>query len=183
MPADSTLDSAPEDASQQPAAEPSETPLAPSSEERGLPQAGALGESGDGGRAAPMGTLDLDHGVFPLLEDGALTSGSVAAVVDTASFVSGVRDSLDEPLAYLGTMRANFGLAPVIAGIDLLVPWLLNIGEMVGKSVLDGLGDHSAVSALADVQQDAAQGEHNRRKLSSVAKAWSRLESNRRELP
>ncbi|MFJ7181611.1 hypothetical protein ACIQXA_35765 [Streptomyces massasporeus] len=131
-----------------------------------------------------MDTLDLDRGVFPLLDDGVLDSGSRAAVVDTACFVSGISDCLDEPLAYLGTRRANFGLAPVIEGIDLLVPWLPNIGEMVGTSVLDELGDHNAVlSALAVVQQDAAQGQHTRRKLRSVAKAWSRLENNRRELP
>ena len=159
MPADSTLNSAPEDASQRPDVEPAEAPLAPSSEEHGMPEAGALGESGDGGLAVPMDTLDLDHCVFlPPLDDGVLNSGSVADVVDTASFVSGVSDFL-EPLAYLGTAvgefteRASFGLAPVIAGIDLLVPRLPNIGEVVGKSLLDGLCDHNAVmSGVAGVQ-------------------------------
>ncbi|MBB6079283.1 hypothetical protein [Streptomyces paradoxus] len=124
-----------------------------------MPEAGALGEPGDGGLAVPMDTLDLDHCVsLPPLDDGVLNSGSVADVVHTASFVSGISDFL-EPLAYLGTMvgefteRASFGLAPVIAGIDLLVPRLPNIGEVVGKSLLDGLGDHNAVlSAVAGGQ-------------------------------
>ncbi|MEU9572325.1 hypothetical protein AB0D62_21110 [Streptomyces massasporeus] len=179
MPADSTLNSAPEIASQQPAAKPSEAPLAPSSKEHG-----ALGESGDGGLVAPMDTLDLDQGALPLLDDGVLASGSRAVVVDTASFVSCISDSLDKPLAYLGTGRANFGLAPVIAGIHLPVTRLPNIGETVGKPVLDGRGDHKAVlSALTGVQQHAAQEEHNRRKLKSVAKEWRRIENNCRELP
>ncbi|MFJ5730929.1 hypothetical protein [Streptomyces paradoxus] len=158
MPAESTLDSAPEDASQQPAVEPAEAPLAPSSEEHGMPEAGTLGESGDGGLAASVDTLDLDHCVFPPLDDSLLNSGSVPDVVDTASFVSGISDFL-EPLAYLGTMvdefteRASHGLAPVIAGIDLLVPRLPYMGEVVGKSQPDGLDSHSAVlSAVAGVQ-------------------------------
>ncbi|MFJ7296624.1 hypothetical protein [Streptomyces collinus] len=84
MPSDSTLDSAPKDASQHPAAEPFEALLAPT-----------VGEF---------------------------------------------------------TERASL-LAPVIAGIDPLVPRLPNIGEVVGKSLLDGLGDHNAgLSAVAGVQ-------------------------------
>jgi hypothetical protein len=161
MPSDSTLDSAPEDASQYPAAEPFEALLAPSLD---VPQAGALDRSGYGGLAAPMDTLDLDPCAFPPLDDGVLNSASVADVVDTASFVSGMSDFL-EPLACLGTMvgefteRASFGLAPVIAGLDPLVPRLPDIGEMVGKSLLDGLDgldgldSHNAVlSAVAGVQ-------------------------------
>ncbi|CAL9332977.1 hypothetical protein SUDANB1_00105 [Streptomyces sp. enrichment culture] len=277
MPSDSTLDSAPKDASQHPAAEPFEALLAPSVD---APQAGALDQSGYGGPAAPMDTLDLDPCVVPPLDDGVLNSGSVADVVDTASSVFGISDFV-EPRAYLGSMvgefteRASF-LAPVIAGIDPLVPRLPNIGEVVGKSLLDGLGDHNAgLSAVAGVQphvlslsqsvnslrrssavgtlglpdgrnparamlpgvepqiiprlvpwaqqfetesvqyvvgrfneqeqavlrvwaenhpmpwtkapawvqQDEAQGGHNRRKLKRVAKEWRRHEINRRELP
>lgn len=92
------------------------------------------------------------------LDSAPENSGSVADVVDTASFVSGISDFL-EPLAYLGTRvgefteRASFGLAPVIAGLDLLVPRLPDSGEMVGKSLLDGLDSHNAVlSAVVGVQ-------------------------------
>jgi hypothetical protein len=116
-----------------------------------------LDEPGDAGRAAPMDRLGLDHGVFPPLDDAVLNSGSLADVVGTASFWSGVSDSF-QPLAGLSTMlsefteRASFGLAPALAGIELTVPRLPNIGEMIGQSLLDGLGTRGALSALASVQ-------------------------------
>jgi hypothetical protein len=100
----------------------------------------------------------LDHGVFPPLDDAVLNSGSLADVVDTAAFWSGISDSL-QPLAGISSMLseftdlANFGLAPAIANIELPVPRLPNIGEMVGQSLLDGLGTrNAALSALASVQ-------------------------------
>jgi hypothetical protein len=78
--------------------------------------------------------------------------------VDTAAFWSGVSDSF-QPLVGLSTMlrefteRANFALAPALTGIELAVPPLPNIGEMVGQSLLDGLAAHNAaLSALAGVQ-------------------------------
>lgn len=44
-------------------------------------------------------------------------------------------------------------LAPLLAGIDLAVPRLPNIGEMAGQSLLDGLGArNAALSALASVR-------------------------------
>ncbi|WP_328786042.1 hypothetical protein OHT68_48785 (plasmid) [Streptomyces canus] len=124
----------------------------------------ALDEPGDAGLAAPMdgpdlamGGPDLDHAVFPLLDDAVLHSGSLADVVDTASFMSGISDAL-QPLIGLSTMlsefteRANFGLAPALAGIELAVPRLPNIGD-VGQSLMDGLTAHNAaLSALAGVQ-------------------------------
>ncbi|MEV7064632.1 hypothetical protein AB0N97_17800 [Streptomyces collinus] len=185
MPSDSTLDSAPEDASQHPAAEPFEALLAPSLD---APQAGALDQSGYGGLAAPMDTLDLDACVVPPLDDSVLNSGSVADVVDTASFVSGISDLL-EPLAYLGTMvgefteRASFGLAPAIAGLDLLVPRRFNEQEQAVLRVCAENHPMPWTMAPTLVQQDEAQGEHNRRKLKRVAKEWRRHEINRRELP
>ncbi|MGW9283464.1 hypothetical protein [Streptomyces sp. BRB081] len=78
--------------------------------------------------------------------------------MDTAAFWSGVSDPF-QPLIGLSTMlseftsRANFGLASALAGIGLAVPRLPNIGEVVGQSLLDGLGAHNAsLSALADVR-------------------------------
>jgi hypothetical protein len=203
MPSDSTLDPAPEDASRQPAAEPFEALLAPSLD---APQAGALDQSGYGALAAPpMDTLDSNPCVFQLLDDGVLNSGSVADVVDTASFVSGISDFL-KPLAYLGTRvrefteRASFGLALVMAGdlvIPRLVPWAQqfeteSVQYVVGRfneqeqAVLRVWAENPPMpwtKAPALVQQDEAQGEHNRRKLKRVAKEWRRHEINRRELP
>ena len=161
MPAVSTPDSAPEDAAQRPAAGPSEAAgslFAPAAERHGEPETVALDEPGDAGLAAPMDRLDLDYGVFPPLDDAVLHSGSLADVVDTASFMSGISDAL-QPLIGLTTMlsefteRANFGLAPALAGIELAVPRLPNIGEMVGQSLLDGLrARNAALSALAGMQ-------------------------------
>lgn len=148
MPADSTPDSAPEEAAQRPAAAPSDATgalLAPSAEGCSSPDSVALDdEPGDAGLATPMDGPDLDHGAFPPLDDAVLNSGSLADVVDTASFWSGVSDSF-QPLVGLSTMlrefteQANVGLAPALAGIELAVPRLPNIGEMVGQSLLDGL--------------------------------------------
>ncbi|MEV5523683.1 hypothetical protein AB0N43_24875 [Streptomyces pseudogriseolus] len=168
MPADATPDSAPEDADQRPAAAPSEATgaqLVPSAQGCGSPENVALDEPGDAGLAAPMvgldlamGGPDLDHAVFPLRDDAILHSGSLADVVDTASFMSGISDAL-QPLIGLSTMLseftegANFGLAPALAGIELAVPRLPNIGEMVGQSLLDGLrARDAALSALAGMQ-------------------------------
>lgn len=160
MPAVSTPDSAPEDAAQRPAAGPSDAAgalLVPSAEGCGSPENVALDEPGDAG-LAPMDGPDLDHGAFPPLDDTVLNSGSLADVVDTDSFWSGVSDSF-QPLVGLSTMlsefteRANFGLTPALAGIELAVPRLPNIGEMVGQSLLDGLAArNAALSALASVQ-------------------------------
>ncbi|MFI1328229.1 hypothetical protein ACH4TI_33780 [Streptomyces rochei] len=125
----------------------------------------ALGELGDAGPAAPMNKsdltmdgLELDQGAFPLLDDAALHSGGLADVVDTAAFWSGVSASV-QPLIDLSTMlselteRRNFGLASVFAGIEMAVPQLPNIGEMVGQSLLDGLGArNAALSALSSVR-------------------------------
>ncbi|MFI9754344.1 hypothetical protein [Streptomyces collinus] len=146
MPSDSTLDSAPEDASQHPAAEPFEALLAPSPD---APQAGALDQSGYGGLAAPMDTLDLDPCVVPPLDDAVLNSGSVADVVDTASSVSGITDFL-EPLAYLGLNPARAMLPGVEPQINSMVSTLGSavrvssmadavhpqggVGELVGRS-------------------------------------------------
>ncbi|MDQ0408695.1 hypothetical protein ABVB69_35030 [Streptomyces sp. NPDC000349] len=99
-----------------------------------------------------------DHGAFPLLDDAVLHSGGLADVVDTAAFWSGVSDSF-QPMLGLSTMlselteRANFGLAPLFAGIDLAVPRLPNIAETVGQPLLDGLAaHHAALSELTSVQ-------------------------------
>jgi hypothetical protein len=161
MPAVSTPDSAPEDATQQPAAGPSDATgalIVPSAEGCGSPENVALDGPGDAGLAAPMDGPDLDHSVFPPLDDAVLNSGSLADVVDTAAFWSGVSDSF-QPLIGLSTMLseftelANFGLAPALAGIELAVPRLPNIGEMGGQSLLNGLGArNAALSALAGVQ-------------------------------
>ncbi|MGW0545342.1 hypothetical protein ACWD0D_34355 [Streptomyces griseoincarnatus] len=161
MPAVSTPDSAPEDAAQRPAAAPSDatgTLLVLSAAGCGSLENVALGKPGDAGLAAPMDGTDLDHGAFPPLDDAVLNSGSLADVVDTAAFWSGVSDSF-QPLVGLSTMlrefteQANFALAPALAGIELAVPRLPNIGEMVGQSLLDGLTAHNAaLSALAGVQ-------------------------------
>ncbi|MGW7513095.1 hypothetical protein ACWGJ0_36000 [Streptomyces massasporeus] len=159
MPADSTLDSARENASQQPAAEPSETPLAPSSRRHRLPETETLGESGDGGLAAGD-TLDLDHGVFPLHDDGVFDSGSLAAVVGTASFVSGISDFL-EPLAVVGRFNEQEQAVLRVLAENHPMPW---------------------TKAPALVQQNEAQGEHNRRKLKRIAKEWRRREIISREL-
>ncbi|MEV1070037.1 hypothetical protein [Streptomyces sp. NPDC050263] len=119
----------------------------------------------DAGLAAPMDGpdldmdgSDLDHGAFPPLDDAVLNSGSLAHVLDTAAFWSGVSDSF-QPLIGLSailsgfTERASFGLAPALAGIELAVPRLPNIGEMVGQSLLEGLtARKAALSALAGVQ-------------------------------
>jgi hypothetical protein len=117
-----------------------------------------IDEPGDAVFAAPVDTLDLDHGVFPPLDYAVLNSGSLADVVDTAAFWSGISESL-QPLAGLSSMlseftnMANFGLAPAIANIELPVPRLPNIAEMVGQSLLDGLGTrNAALSALSSVQ-------------------------------
>ncbi|MFF2313482.1 MULTISPECIES: hypothetical protein [Streptomyces] len=168
MPAASTPDPAPADTAQRISAEPSEvtgTLLVPSVEGCGSSENVALDELSDAGLAAPvdgtglaMGRSDLDHGAFSLLDDAVLHSGGLADVVDTAAFWSGVSDSF-QPLIGLSTMvseftsRANFSLAPALAGIELAVPRLPNIGEVVGQSLLDGLGAHNAsLSALADVR-------------------------------
>ena len=161
MPAVSTPDSAPEDAAQRLAAGPPEAEgplLGPSTEECAAPTTVTLDEPGDAGREAPMDRLDLDHGLFPTLDDAVLTSGSLADVADTASFWSGVSDSF-QPLIGLSTVLkdftelANFGLAPAVANIELPIPMLPNIGETVGRSLLDGLGTHKAtLSALAGAQ-------------------------------
>ncbi|MEU9261755.1 hypothetical protein ACN6LF_005688 [[Kitasatospora] papulosa] len=118
----------------------------------------ALDELSDAGPAAPVNRSDLDHGAFSLLDDVVLHSEGLADVVDTAAFWSGVSDSF-QPLIGLSTMlseftaRANFGLAPALASIELAVPQLPNIGEVVGQSLLDGLGAHSAaLSAVVDVR-------------------------------
>ncbi|MFJ6785293.1 hypothetical protein [Streptomyces yangpuensis] len=125
----------------------------------------ALDELVDAGPAAPvdgpdlaMDRPDLNHVAFSLLDDAVLHSEGLADVVDTAAFWSGVSDSF-QPLIGLSTMlseftaRANFGLAPALAGIELAVPRLPNIGEVVGQSLLDGLGARNgALAALADVR-------------------------------
>ncbi|WP_232108034.1 hypothetical protein [Streptomyces gossypiisoli] len=118
----------------------------------------ALDERGDAGLAAPMDRLDLGYGVFPPLDDAVLNRASLADVVDTASFWPGVSDSF-QPLVGLNTIlrefteQANLGLAPALASIELLVPQVPNIGEMVGQSLLEGLGTrNAALSALAGVQ-------------------------------
>ena len=168
MPAASTPDSAPEDAAQRIAAAPSEVTgalLVPSAGGCGSPENVALDELGDAGPAAPidgsglaMDRSDLDHGAFSLLDDAVQHSGGLADVVDTAAFWSGVRDSF-QPLVGLSTMlseftaQANFGLAPALAGIELAVPRLPNIAEMVDQSLLNGLGArNAALSALTGVQ-------------------------------
>ncbi|MGA5207963.1 hypothetical protein [Streptomyces variegatus] len=168
MPAVSTPDSAPEDAAQRPAAAPSDatgTLLVSYAEGCSSPERTALDEPDDAGLAAPMDGPDLDmdgpdleRGVFPPLDDAVLNSGSLADVVDTAAFWSGVSDSF-QPLVGLSTMlrefteQANFGLAPALTGIELAVPRIPNIGEMVGQSLLDGLTAHNAaLSALVGVQ-------------------------------
>ncbi|MFE7757204.1 hypothetical protein [Streptomyces sp. NPDC057429] len=168
MPAASTPDSAPEDAAQRIAAAPSEVTgelLVPSAEGCGSPENVVLYELGDAGAVAPMDGSDLpmdgsglDHGAFSLLDDAVLHSGSLADVADTAAFWSGVSDSF-QPLVGLSTMlseftaRANFGLAPALAGIELAVPRLPNITEMVGQSLLDGLGArNAALSSLVQPQ-------------------------------
>ncbi|GAA2769257.1 hypothetical protein [Streptomyces indiaensis] len=163
MPADSTPDSAPENAAQQPAAEPSEAPLALSSKEHGLPETEALGESGDGdgGLATPMDTLDLHHGVFPLHDDAVFDSGSLPAVVDSASFVSGMSDFL-KPLAVVGRFDEQEQAVLRVRAEKHPMPW---------------------TKAPASVQQDEAQGEHDRRKLKRVAEEWRRREIICRELP
>jgi hypothetical protein len=162
MPAVSTPDSAPEDAAQRPAAAaPSDATgalLVPSAEGCSSPETVALDEPGDAGLAAPMDGPNMDHGVCPPLDDAVLNSGSLADVMDTAAFWSGVSDSF-QPLVGLSTMlsefteRANLGFAPALAGIELAVPRLPDIGEMIGESLLDGLTAHNAaLSALAGVQ-------------------------------
>ncbi|MER5200983.1 hypothetical protein ACWD3J_46465 [Streptomyces sp. NPDC002755] len=168
MPAVSTPDSAPEDAAQRPASAPSDATgalLIPSAEGCSSPGNTALDEPGGAGLAAPMvgpnldmDGPDLDHGVFPPLDDVVLNSDSLTHVVDTAAFWSGVSHSF-QPLVGLSTMlsefteQASFGLAPALASIELAVPRLPNIGEMVGQSLLDGLTAHNAaLSALAGVQ-------------------------------
>ncbi|MEU6688227.1 hypothetical protein [Streptomyces sp. NPDC046832] len=161
MPADSTPDSAPENAAQQPAAEPSEAPLTLSSKEHGRPETEALGESGDGGLATPMDPLDLDHGVLPLHDDAVFDPGSLPTVVDTASFVSGMSDFL-EPLAVVGRFNEQEQAVLRVRAEKHPMPW---------------------TKAPASVQQDEAQGEHDRRKLKRVAEEWRRREIICRELP
>lgn len=168
MPAASTPDPAPADTAQRNAAAPSEVTgalLVPSVEGCGSSENVALDELSDAGPAAPvdgtglaMDRSDLDHGAFSLLDDTVLHPGGLADVVDTAAFWSGVSDSF-QPLIDFSTMlseftaRANFGIAPALAGIELAVPRLPNIGEVVGQSLLDGLGTHNAcLSALADMR-------------------------------
>lgn len=161
MPAVSTPDSAHEDAAQRPAAGPSEAAgslLAPAAERHGEPETVALDELGDAELAAAMDRLDLGYGVFPPLDDAVLNRAGLADVVDMASFWSGVSDSF-QPLVGLNTIlrefteQANLGLAPALASIELLVPQVPNIGEMVGQSLLEGLGTrNAALSALAGVQ-------------------------------
>ncbi|MCX5559476.1 hypothetical protein [Streptomyces sp. NBC_00038] len=163
MPAVSTPDSAPEEAAQRPAAERSEgaeSPLVPSAEGRGGRECAALDEPVDG--------LDLDDDVFPPLDDDVLDSGSLADLMDAASVWSGLSDSL-QPLVGLSTVlsefteRANVGLAPAIAGLNLLIPRLPDIGEMVGQSLLHGLGTHRAtLSAFAGVKPQ----------VSSLSQTW-----------
>jgi hypothetical protein len=123
-----------------------------------VPETAALGEPDDGGFAAPVDGFDLGDGVFPTLDDAVLGSGRLADVVGTASLLSGISDSF-QPLAGLGTMLSeftalkNFGLAPAITNVKLPIPVLPNIGETVGRSLLDGLGTHKAtLSGLAGVQ-------------------------------
>ncbi|WP_344260844.1 hypothetical protein [Streptomyces sodiiphilus] len=109
------------------------------------------------GLAAPMDTLDLDHSHFAALGDSVLSSGGLTDVLDAASLLSGIDDSfrslggLDPILSeFKFTDLANFGLAPALAGIELPVPRLPDIGEMVGQSLLYGLGTHGA--ALSNMQ-------------------------------
>ncbi|MEV7797052.1 hypothetical protein AB0O68_34625 [Streptomyces sp. NPDC087512] len=155
MPAASTPDSAPEDAAQRIAAAPSEVTgalLVPSAEGCGSLENVALDDLDDAGPAAPMDGSDLamdgsdlDHGAFSLLDDAVLHSGGLADVVDTAAFCSGVSESF-RPLVGLSTMlseftaQANIGLAPALASIELAVPLLPNMAEVIGPSLLDGLG-------------------------------------------
>ncbi|WP_237548258.1 MULTISPECIES: hypothetical protein [unclassified Streptomyces] len=136
MPAASTPDPAPADTAQRNAAEPSKVTgalLVPSVEGCGSSENVALDELSDAGLAAPvdgtglaMDRSDLDHGTFSLLDDAVLHSGRLADVVDTAAFWSGVSGSF-QPLIGLSTMlseftsRANFSLAPALAGIELAV--------------------------------------------------------------
>lgn len=161
MPAISTPDSAPKDAAQRPAAEPPEgvgALLPPSAEGHAVPETAALNEPDGGGIAAPVDEFDLGDAVLPALDDAVLGSGSPADVVGTASLLSGISDSF-QPMAGLGTILSeftalkNFGLAPAIVNIELPIPVLPNIGETVGRSLLDGLWTHKAtLSALAGVQ-------------------------------
>lgn len=151
MPADSTLDSAPENASQQPAAEPSEAPLAPSSTKRGLPETGALGES-DG--------VSIAH-----IPDGWEQSDTAPGPENVVipRLVSWAQQFETESVRY--------------------VVGRFNEQEQAVPRVLAKNSPMPRTKAPTLVQQDAAQTEHNRRKLKSVAKEWRRLENNCRELP
>ncbi|MCX0241824.1 hypothetical protein [Streptomyces drozdowiczii] len=117
-----------------------------------------LDELSDARPAAPMDGPGQNHDAFPLLDDVVLHSGGLADVVDTAAFWSSVSDSF-KPWVGLSAMlseftaQAAFGLAPALAGIEVAVPRLPNIAEMVGQSLLEGLGTrNAALSVLADVR-------------------------------
>ncbi|MGN9822080.1 hypothetical protein ACTMUQ_43245 [Streptomyces sp. SD11] len=112
-----------------------------------MPETAALNEPDGGGIAAPVDEFDLGDAVLPALDDAVLGSGSLADVVGTASLLSGISDSF-QPMAGLGTILSeftalkNFGLAPAIVNIELPIPVLPNIGETVGRLLLDGLWTH-----------------------------------------
>ncbi|MFE5049042.1 hypothetical protein ACFRAI_22300 [Streptomyces sp. NPDC056637] len=99
--------------------------------------------------------LDQDNGIFPPLDEAVLTSSRPAGVVDTASLLSGISDSL-QPLGGLGTALSeftgltSFGPAPAVARIELPIPRLPNIAEVVGQPLLDELG--TCTAELSNVQ-------------------------------
>ncbi|MEU2747365.1 hypothetical protein ABZ613_13920 [Streptomyces collinus] len=134
---------------------------------------------------------------------------SMVSVLGSAVRLSSMADAfhplggVDEPVG-----RSHVGLAQLLGG-PALMPSLPGPAKMAGalapqqfetesvqyvvgrfneqeQAVLRVWAENHPMpwtKAPALVQQDEAQGEHNRRKLKRVAKEWHRHEINRRELP
>ncbi|MFJ7181092.1 hypothetical protein ACIQXA_32940 [Streptomyces massasporeus] len=203
MPSDSTLDSAPEDASQQPAAEPFEALLAPSLD---APQAGTLDQLGCSGLAAPEDhcqalTVAMFEGAWEHETDLA-DDRSVRSVLSQYAR-PGWDFERDHQLQgfSIGCIPGGWEQRDTVPGPeDLVIPRLVpraqqleteSVQYVVGRfneqeqAVLRAWAESHPMpwtKAPALVQQDEAQGEHNRHKLKRVAKEWRRHEINRREL-
>jgi hypothetical protein len=153
MPAVSTPGSAPDNNGQRPEeAGPSDSSAA----EYENQTADSVGVPDDAGLTAPVNEPSPHRAVFPLLDDSELPSGGLEDVIGTG--LAGIADVF-HPLGGLAatfSKLADFGPAGALASIQLPVPRIPNVGEIAGRSLLDGLAaNNAALTALGGMRAPA----------------------------
>ncbi|MDH6455514.1 hypothetical protein M2155_008013 [Streptomyces sp. SAI-119] len=179
MPAVSTPDSVPEEIPQQPE---KQRPLAASSAPgASVAEAPALVGTAGASPTPATDTFAPDDGVFPTLDDTALDCANLTDVLGAAC------DTL-RPLSGLGTVLseftklADFGLGPVISRIEMPVPRLPDVAEMVGQSLAEGLGAHRVALAVQPHVLSLSQAAAVRSSAVNTLGLWDGLSSTRAAL-